>query len=185
MRRIPIIATIVVLAAAGLMVALGLWQLRRLHQKEALLTHFAAARGNPAIVEWTSKGVGEEVLYRRGRLQCATVGARSGIAGRNAADQAGVAQTVRCTLPGGGQALVVLGWSLQPLVAPAWQGGTVTGVIAPGPRLVADPPLEGLGANAIPDPADLPNNHFSYAIQWFLFAATALVVYVVALRHRK
>jgi len=185
MRRIPIIATIIVLAAVALMVALGFWQLRRLHQKEALLAHYTAARGNPSPVEWTSAGVGEDMLYRRARLECVGTGARSSIAGRNTADQSGVAQTVRCTLPGGGQALVVLGWSLQPLVTPSWKGGTVTGVIAPGPRLVADPPLEGLEANAVPDPAELPNNHLSYAYQWFLFAGTALVIYFLALKKRK
>ena len=28
------------------------------------------------------------------------------------------------------------------------------------------------------------NNHMAYAVQWFLFAATALVIYAVALRRR-
>jgi surfeit locus 1 family protein len=37
-------------------------------------------------------------------------------------------------------------------------------------RLVADPPLAGLAANAAPDPSDIPNNHLAYAVQWFLFA---------------
>jgi surfeit locus 1 family protein len=60
----------------------------------------------------------------------------------------------------------------------------VRGVIAPGPRLVADPPLAGLEANAIPDPSQIPDNHLSYAVQWFLFAGAALVVYVLALRKR-
>ena len=67
---------------------------------------------------------------------------------------------------------------------PVWSGGAVTGVIAPGPRLVADPPLAGLQANARPDPSDLPNNHLSYAVQWFLFAGVALVIYVLAVRKR-
>ena len=78
---------------------------------------------------------------------------------------------------------VILGWSRDPK-APAWRGGEVMGVIAPGPRLVADPPLAGLAANARPDPSDIPNNHLSYAVQWFLFAATALVIYVLAVRKR-
>jgi cytochrome oxidase assembly protein ShyY1 len=60
----------------------------------------------------------------------------------------------------------------------------VTGTIAPGPRLVADPPLAGLEANARPDPSDLPNNHLSYAVQWFLFAFVALVIYALAVRKR-
>ena len=42
----------------------------------------------------------------------------------------------------------------------------------------------GLDANARPDPATIPNNHLSYAIQWFLFALTALVIYGIALRKR-
>ena len=45
MRRVPIFATIVVLAAAAVMVALGVWQLQRLEQKEALLARYAAAEG--------------------------------------------------------------------------------------------------------------------------------------------
>jgi cytochrome oxidase assembly protein ShyY1 len=185
MRRIPILATIVVLAAVGLMVALGFWQLRRLHQKEGLLAHYAAAKASPAPVAWTAQGPGEDLLYRRSHLECASAGARSGIAGRNAAGQSGVAQTVRCALPGGGTALVVIGWSVEPNAGGHWKGGPVSGVIAPGPRLVADPPVAGLAANAIPDPSELPNNHLSYAVQWFLFAATALVIYGLALRLRK
>lgn len=185
MRRIPVFATIVVLAAVAVMVALGFWQLRRLHQKEGLLAHYAAAKGNPAPVAWTSSGPGDDLLYRRSRIECLSVGARSGIAGRNAAGEAGVAQTARCQLPGGGTALVVMGWSQQPLAGGGWKGGQVSGVIAPGPRLVADPPVAGLQANAIPDPSDLPNNHLSYAGQWFLFAFTALVIYVLALRRGK
>jgi surfeit locus 1 family protein len=50
--------------------------------------------------------------------------------------------------------------------------------------LVSDRPAPGLTANAPPDPASVPNNHLAYAVQWFLFAAVAVVVYVVALRRR-
>jgi surfeit locus 1 family protein len=32
---------------------------------------------------------------------------------------------------------------------------------------------------------NIPNNSFAYAIQWFLFAATALVIYALALRRRR
>lgn len=184
MRRIPILATLIVFAAVGLMIAMGIWQLDRLHQKEALLARYAAARNDPALVEWTSAGVDEGLLYRRAHLTCAAIGTRSSMAGRNAAGQSGVAQTAQCTLPGGGRALVVMGWSLQPN-AGAWQGGEVTGVIAPGPRLVAVPAVGGLGENAIPDPVELPNNHLSYAGQWFFFAGTALVIYFLAMRKRK
>ena len=38
---------------------------------------------------------------------------------------------------------------------------------------------------APPDPGDLPNNHLMYAGQWFFFALTALVIYLLALRKRR
>ena len=40
LRRLPIVPTIVVLIAVGIMVRLGFWQLDRLHQKEELLTRY-------------------------------------------------------------------------------------------------------------------------------------------------
>jgi hypothetical protein len=111
------------------------------------------------------------------------VAGRSSIAGRNGAGQSGLTQVATCRLAGGGTALVALGWSLDPAVID-WQGGDVSGIIAPGPRLVADPPLAGLQASAVPNPSEIPNNHFAYAIQWFLFAGVALVIYLLAVRKR-
>ncbi|SFF75271.1 Cytochrome oxidase assembly protein ShyY1 [Novosphingobium sp. CF614] len=183
-RRIPVLATGVVLVAVGIMISLGFWQLRRLHEKEALLAHYAAARGLAAEIAWTAKGVDENQLYRRARLTCSAVTGHSSIAGRSRAGDLGMAQTADCTLPDGVTARVVLGWSRQPNAAAHWRGGEVRGIIAPGPRLVADPALGGLEANAIPDPSEIPNNHLSYAVQWFLFAATALVIYALALMKR-
>ena len=77
--------------------------------------------------------------------------------------------------------------ALQHQHAPAQSrqgGGQVGGVIAPGGRLIAAQPLPGLQASARPDPRDVPNNHLSYAVQWFLFALTALVIYVLAVRKK-
>ena len=68
------------------------------------------------------------------------------------------------------------------------EGGLVSGMIAPDRisrmRLVAATPGPGLEASAPPSPDIIPNNHFSYAIQWFLFAGIAVVIYVLALRWR-
>jgi surfeit locus 1 family protein len=182
-RRPPIVPTLVVLVAVAVMISLGFWQLRRLHEKEALLSRYSQARVTPEEIAWP-RGDADVLLYRRAKLTCDAVTDHSSMAGRNVRGEAGAAQTAQCVLPDGAEALVVLGWSRQPNVAANWQGGEVHGVIAPGPRLVADPPLDGLEANAIPDPADIPNNHLSYAIQWFFFAATAAVIYVLALRKR-
>ena len=50
--------------------------------------------------------------------------------------------------------------------------------------IVSDSPAPGLVRTAPPNPADIPNNHLSYAFQWFAFAAAALIIYVLALRTR-
>ncbi len=185
MRRIPVIATLLVLAAVAVMIALGFWQLDRLHQKKALLAHYAGAQRLAQEVDWPRDARGQEdLLYRHARLDCVAVTDHSSIAGRNAKGESGAAQTADCTLADGTRARVVLGWSRLPMAAGGWPGGEVHGVIAPGPRLVASPPLAGLDANAVPDPADIPNNHFAYAVQWFIFAAMALVIYALAVIKR-
>jgi surfeit locus 1 family protein len=96
---------------------------------------------------------------------------------------------------------VQLGTVARPQGEPGWSGGRVTGYLAqapdsrsllrqlvdhrpPGTMVVADPPLAGLSANPGPDLSEIPNNHRSYMVQWWLFAAVALVVYGVALRAR-
>lgn len=193
LRRLPILPTLVVLAAVALMVRLGLWQLERLHRKEALIAHYAAQRTGAAIA-FPARSHDERALFRRAATQCAAPAAPQ----LEGAGSAGTRFIVRCA----NGALVQLGTSLDPTVRPAWTGGPVTGTISRMPDrrswlatlgdqaavpellLVADPPLAGLAPNARPDPAALPNNHLSYAVQWFLFAATALAIYALALRKR-
>lgn len=185
-KRFPVFATLLVLAAVAVMVGLGLWQLNRMREKEALLGHYAVAHGSSAPVAWPGKDEAAQMaLYRRSRLLCMRVTGRSAIAGVNARGETGLAQYVECLLPDGSEARVVLGWSRDPAAQTDWNGGEVQGVIAPGPRLVADPPLAGLEPNGLPDPSQLPNNHLAYAVQWFFFAATALVIYALALRRRR
>lgn len=184
LRKLPVLPTILVLLAIGLMIRLGFWQLDRLDQKEALLARYASARSLSADVPFPqSEAAAEPLYYRHARVACAEVTAATAKAGSNARGEAGLAHYATCNLAGGGKAEVVLGWSRDPK-APDWRGGEVMGTIAPGPRLVADPPLAGLDANAVPDPAEIPNNHLAYAVQWFLFAAVALVIYVLAVRRR-
>lgn len=183
-RRLPLVPTLLVLAAVAVMLRLGFWQLDRMAQKEALLQRYEAARSLSSEVPWpTNAAEAGERLYRRASLDCTAPSSPSTMAGQDAAGEAGVVHTVNCALASGGTARVVLGWSRDPADV-AWSGGRVTGWIAPGPRLVADPPLAGLAASKVPDPAELPNNHFAYAVQWFLFAATALAVYALALWKR-
>lgn len=186
-RRIPVFASLVVLAAVAVMVRLGFWQLDRLEQKEALLARYAQAQGLSSDVPWPADDAAAQlVLYRHTRITCGQVVNLRTIAGRSANDEAGWAHLATCELPGGGTAEVALGWSRDPADR-TWGGGEVGGIIGPagtGAKLVASPPLAGLEQLAAPDPGDIPNNHLAYAWQWFLFALTALVIYAIALRAR-
>ena len=187
-RPLPIVPTLLVLAAVATMIALGLWQLRRADEKAALLARYASVATLPGAVPWPQgEAAREAALYRRSAVNCTQVLAMRETAGRSAQGQSGWAHVARCRLADGAEAEIALGWSRQPH-APEWSGGPVTGFVAPagedGVRLVARPAQAGLAPLARPDPRDLPNNHLAYAGQWFFFALTALVVYVLALRRR-
>lgn len=179
-RRVPIIATIIVLAAVGTMIALGFWQIGRMGEKAELLARYEAAASADEETTFPAEGDGGEAWFRRSRLTCDGVAKIEAVAGTSARGAKGWVQRATCT----SGAIVDLGYT-RDIAAPDWAGGDVTGVIAPGPRLVADPPLVGLQPMAKPDPGDLPNNHLAYAGQWFFFALTALVIYVLALRRRR
>lgn len=191
--RLPVIPTILVGLAVVIMIALGFWQLDRAEWKEDLLTRYRGAAKLPGEVAWPRDADSvEPALYRRSSLLCERVLSTRATAGRSERGAAGWAHMATCALDGGGTSEVALGWSSAPL-APQWAGGMVTGFVAPagkdspddiGARLVAAPPLASLEPLARPDPGDLPNNHLAYAGQWFFFALTALVIYVLALRRR-
>ena len=183
-RRVPIVATLVVGLAVAAMIALGVWQLRRADWKEDLIARYTQAQAMSAAVPWPrTEAELEGSLFRWSGFTCNRVlGIRTTAA--TAADGAhGVAQIARCAIDGGGEAQVALGWS-TPERTVQWAGGPVAGIIAPGGVLHAAQPLPGLQRLAPPDPKDLPNNHLMYAGQWFFFALTALVIYVLALRKR-
>jgi cytochrome oxidase assembly protein ShyY1 len=69
-----------------------------------------------------------------------------------------------------------------------WRGGPVSGIIAPDSRtrmrLVAASAPPGLLPSAPPSLRSIPNNHRFYAVQWFSFAAIAIIIYGLAVRKR-
>lgn len=184
MRRLPIVPTIIVAIAVAIMIALGFWQIARLHQKEAMLARYTAAQGSAAEMPFPfTPADTEPALYHRSALDCVSASDPTSRSGRTAKGDAGIAQIVTCHLADGKTAELVLGVAQTPATV-AWNGGKVTGWIAPGPRLIADPPQAGLAANARPDPNDIANNHLAYAVQWFFFALVAVVIYALAVRKR-
>lgn len=188
MRRLPIIPTMLVLAAVAVMIGLGVWQLQRANWKHELLTRYSDAAQDDTPVAWPiAPDQFDDVYYRRSSFDCVEVIGRDAIAGRNIDGEAGWVQIARCRTAGGNLAAVQLGWTQDPQPV-NWDGGEVTGRITrygTGVRLVADPPLAGLAASAAPDPRELPDNHLAYAFQWFFFAITALVIYFLALRRKQ
>lgn len=182
--RLPVIPTIFVAAAIATMIALGVWQLGRMGEKEALIARAEQNLRLSSEVEYPrSESQLEERLYRRTTIDCPRPSGATSRAGTSARGQNGVAQRVTCTLADGTAVAVDIGFSRNPQPV-AWDGGEVRGTIAPGGRVVATQPLAGLEPLASPDPRDLPNNHLAYAGQWFFFALTALIIYILALRRR-
>lgn len=190
--KVPVVATGVVALAVAAMVALGAWQLLvRLPEKEVELAQLATNPARP-VVAFPARP-DDRWLFRRATLDC-----RPPVAIRRAgAGNAGYRLIATCA--GGGQ--VQLGTVRDPGGTTGWSGGTVTGRISHAPDarpliarafdrtpaaliLVADRPAPGLTANATPDWRGVPNNHLSYAVQWFVFAAIAAVIYLLALRRR-
>ena len=191
MRNVPIIPTILVVAAAGIMVALGVWQLGRADEKEAMIAEFERQSTHPEVVDIDWGTI--DLVYRKVRLDCSDPEGWQAVAGRNDRGQSGLVHRYSCAFSTEFQDMhdseVVttyadIGWSTAPN-EPDFEGAVVEGtLVALGDdfKVVASSPLAGLKPLAKPDPKDLPNNHLAYAGQWFFFALTALVIYGFALK---
>ena len=192
MKRLPIVPTIVVALCVALMIALGLWQLvDRLPQKEAFIADLRANPGRPVIAFPITPD--DRLLFRRATADC-----RAPVAIEpRGAGASGFRLIARCR----GGLIVQLGTTRDPNGRIAWPGGIVSGYVSHAPdgrsligtlfdhrpqamMLVAATPPPGLAANAPPDPDSVPNNHLSYGVQWFFFAAIASVIYLLAVRRR-
>ena len=189
-RRLPLIPTLIVLAAVAVMIGLGVWQLQRAHWKDSLIARYAAAENMPPIA-WPNGPLRDAdlPLYRHATGLCQRVVAKRSVVGHNASGEPGYAHVADCATGAEGPGMsVVLGWSKDPNARTDWKGGLVSGIIAPDRRsrmrLVAASPAPGLEANAPPSLDAIPNNHRSYALQWFAFALIALVIFALAVRQR-
>jgi cytochrome oxidase assembly protein ShyY1 len=189
-RRLPIIPTIIVLAAVATMIGLGVWQLQRARWKEALLARYAQADKLPPIAFPTVPLRNEQLpLFRHATGVCLRVIGHRAQAGENRAGDPGYVQIVDCATGAEGPGMSVeVGWSQNPNAKVNWTGGPVSGIIAPDRkmrmRLIAASAPAGLEPSAPPSLSTIPNNHRSYAMQWFSFAVIALVIYGLAVRKR-
>jgi cytochrome oxidase assembly protein ShyY1 len=189
-RRLPLIPTLIVLAAVALMIGLGVWQLRRAHWKEGLLAQYAHAERLPPITFPTEPlDTGQLPLFRHATGMCVRRVGQRAVAGENRAGEPGYVHVVDCSTGAEGPGMSVeVGWSKDPNAKVNWNGGLVSGIIAPDRRtrmrLVAASAPPGLEPSAEPSLASIPNNHRFYAVQWFAFAAIALIIYALAVRKR-
>lgn len=196
MKRLLIIPTIIVALAVATMIGLGLWQL--LERRPAKLAYIAQLAGNPSKPPIAfPERPDQSLLFRRASGICAPP-TRVEVKG---AGSVGFRLIAQC---GGEPGMVVqLGVTRDPNAKVAWPGGPVAGFISNAPdgrsaigsliddapqrlMLVADPVPAGLplSPNPAPDVSAVPNPHLSYALQWFFFALSAAVIYLLALRRR-
>ena len=201
-RRLPVWPTLLVLVAALVMVRLGVWQLDRRQEKQALLARYAANEAKPLLPFVALWPVGDEALFRRTSLTCLQATDWHAEAGRSRTGLSGWRHLATCrTGVEGPGAMVDLGVSTSSQ-APSWRGGRVTGRLvwapspaplvarlfglptAPTPLVISEAAAPGLQPTEQPGPSTITNNHLSYAVQWFVFAALSVGLYALLLWRR-
>ncbi|HEX8222676.1 MAG TPA: SURF1 family cytochrome oxidase biogenesis protein [Allosphingosinicella sp.] len=201
--RFPLLPTLLVAAAVATMIGLGLWQLHRADEKEALRAQYARNAALPPIALPIGALPDDSLLYRRATAFCLEPTAWRLTGGKSAAGRTGTRYIAECRTGVEGPGFAAdMGVSPNPRASPGWRGGEVTGTIVaeprrfslmqrlrgasapPRPMIVSDRAAPGLEPSA-PPAADAANNSLSYAFQWFFFAAAAALIYVLALRRRQ
>ncbi|USI78413.1 MULTISPECIES: SURF1 family protein [unclassified Sphingopyxis] len=202
-QRWPVIPTILVLVAVAVMIALGVWQLQRKSEKEALIALYQRNTAMSSMVAYPElPPVPDELLYRKSSVVCLEPVRWDPRSGTDRRGKSGIRMIADCRTGAEGPGVLVDVGIGDDFAPPKWTGGTVQGTIVPGPEqptvmeramgkatparamLIADAPVAGLRASAVPSADDTPNNHLAYAGQWFLFAAAALIIYILAVRRR-
>ncbi|WP_313809265.1 SURF1 family protein [Sphingobium sp.] len=202
-RRLPLLPTLIVAAAVLVMIGLGVWQLQRRVEKNAMLALVASNPAKPPVAFPNHPPVPPELLFRRSSAYCLRVVRWHSEAGRATDGSVGYRYIAECATGAEGPGvLVAAGVARTPDATPQWQGGQMRGWIGEEPdhrslltrisgkavplrpMLIAGEAVPGLKPLAPPTAADVPNNHLAYAGQWFFFAAIAVIIYLLALRKR-
>lgn len=202
-RRFPLIPTLLVALAVATMIGLGIWQFQRKHQKDAAIAVLRQNHARRAIAFPRLPPVDPQQMFRPSSIHCLRVIGWIEEAGKAADGSSGFRYIAQCATGAEGPGVLVnAGVAPRAGLKPAWNGGQVAGWISEEPdhrsllvrlsgkvpplrpMLIARTPAPGLKAAAPPHVDDIPNNHLAYAVQWFLFAGVALVIYVLALRRR-
>lgn len=196
--------------AATVCVGAGIWQLRRLDQRRARNALIAARRALPPL-ELGRGAVAVDSVRQRRVMAHGTYdfSAEQTWPGRSFQGTPGVALVTPLRLADGSAVLVDRGWVPSPdayhvdrtlyrepdsagivglaVIPPRGRGDVnTTGYLPFVIQLeVPDPPVERGLPRRWPLPSLDDGSHLSYAIQWFSFAAIALVGTAALLRSRK
>lgn len=202
-RRLPLLPTILVALGVAAMVALGIWQLRRAEWKEALLASYQAAQRAPALRGMPVGVPADALAFRRAHILCRITTPAVQLGGVDGRGRTGFRNIVGCALIDGRLIMADLGWSAidaRPVLPGPGQRIDATGRLIPDGvlarrvlrdaagatplLLVLEAAAPGLESSVPPSIDTIPNNHRGYAVQWFLFAAVGLTIYLLALRQR-
>lgn len=194
----------VVAVCVAIMIGLGVWQLGRAAEKDALIASYRANLSLPATAYPASNPADHSFLYRTLSANCLRVVEWRELAGRTADGRSGWRHIATCATGAEGPGFLVdVGVSESTQARIDWTGGPVRGRATLEPdehsafarmvgnvaplrlMIVAETPASGLVASAPPDPSAVPANHRSYAVQWFLFAAVASIIFLIAVRQRR
>lgn len=194
--KVPIAATLMVLVMVPILLMLGKWQLDRRVWKAELIAQIQAAPLLPEVSprEFFAAMAGDVSLqFRRARVDCfpGPVKPYDLRGGQNSKGETGYLVLVDCGgvhASGHPDLVVVAGWIQRPDAVPALNiARSFDGLIIEHPygraekrpefMLIPHQAVAPLLPSLMPKPGDLPDNHFAYAVQWFGFALTLLVIY--------
>ncbi len=202
MRRLPLVPTLMTVAMVGVMVWLGFWQLQRRAWKHDLIARLEAAQTLPPLTpsDYYRAMIGAgSVAYRRAHVDCrpGRVSPYDIRGGESAKGESGFLVLVACSAPHRSHPdlVVVAGWTPRPFEGQLTVDTEFDGTIIERPydkqpgrplfMLIPRTAVAPLEPSRTPTPADLPDSHLSYAIQWFSFAATLGIIYGIFVARRR
>lgn len=201
-KSVPLLPTLLVAALVAVLAGLGVWQLQRREWKADLITQLEAAQTLPLLepIDFQRAMQGDiSVQYRRAELPCSPgkvlpydLKGGSSIGGKS-----GYLVLVSCRPNRQPPDIVaVAGWTKRAdagrteiLVDTVFKGLVIERPYGDAPgrpqfMLIPDTAVPPLLPSRMPTPADLPDNHLSYAGQWFGLALVLVTIYAIWLRRR-
>jgi hypothetical protein len=201
-KRGLVFPTLLTLVMLGTLLWLGSWQLERREWKHALIARLQAAPTQPLLTanDYYMAMVGKRsVQYRRAELPCnpGDVLPYDLKGGTSATGIPGYLLLVSCRPNRKPPEIVaVAGWTRRPDAAaiPVHVDTVFRGLIIEHPygnapdrpqfMLIPDTAVPPLQVSQMPQPEGLPDNHLSYALQWFGLAAVLATIYAIWLRRK-